>query len=272
MRTSEDFGTQGEKPTHPELLDWLASEFMDQRLEHEADAPTDRDVGDVPAVLACAAGTRDARSGEHAAGAADRGCGCRPNWFATRRSAASGLLNPAIGGKSIRPPQPAGVAELGYASSVKWVESTGTDRYRRGLYIHFQRTTPYPLLINFDAPDSNVTCTRRARSNTPLQALNLLNDPVFFEAAQALAGACLNEAPGDLEHARLRLRAVPRPPSAARDGAAAQYFDRATAFRDDAKSSAAMLPVEWPARPRATRGLGSVSRVLLNLDEFITRE
>ena len=102
----------------------------------------------------------------------------------------SGLLDDRIGGKSVRPPQPTGVAELGYANSVKWVESKGADRYRRGFYIHYQRTTPYPQLINFDAPDSNVACTRRTRSNTPLQALNLLNDPVFLEAAQALAVGC----------------------------------------------------------------------------------
>jgi hypothetical protein len=107
--------------------------------------------------------------------------------------AASGLLNTAIGGRSVRPPQPAGIAELGYGNSVKWPEDKGPERYRRGLYIHFQRTTPYPMLMNFDAPDSNVACTRRSRSNTPLQALNLLNDPVFFEASQALAHRVLSE-------------------------------------------------------------------------------
>ena len=81
---------------------------------------------------------------------------------------------------------------------MKWEESTGADRYRRGLYIHFQRTAPYPQLMNFDAPDSNrVLHPPRARSNTPLQALNLLNDPVFFEAAQALAFRVLRKSPAD---------------------------------------------------------------------------
>src|SRR4030095_8135148 len=78
------------------------------------------------------------------------------------------------------------IAALGYANSVKWEESKGADQYRRGLYIFFQRTVPYPMLMTFDAPDSNTSCTRRERSNTPLQALTLLNDPVFFECAQAL--------------------------------------------------------------------------------------
>src|SRR6185369_6231740 len=135
---------------------------------------------------------------------------------------ASGLLNPAIGGPSIRPHLPADIAALGYANSVKWQESKGAEQYRRGLYIFFQRTVPYPMLMTFDAPDSNATCTRRERSNTPLQALTLLNDPVFFECAQALATRvtatsanpperirrafqfCLSRAPTKPEQARLQ--------------------------------------------------------------------
>src|SRR5207245_11403688 len=85
-----------------------------------------------------------------------------------------------------RRPLPADIAAIGYADSIKWAESQGAEKYRRGLYILFQRTVPYPMLMTFDAPDSNVTCTRRERSNTPLQALTLLNDPVFFECARAL--------------------------------------------------------------------------------------
>src|SRR6185436_11430117 len=82
---------------------------------------------------------------------------------------------------------PADIAALGYANSVKWKESVGEDRYRRGMYIFFQRTVPYPMLMSFDAPDSNTTCTRRERSDTPLQALALWNDPVFFDCARTLA-------------------------------------------------------------------------------------
>ena len=101
------------------------------------------------------------------------------------------LLTPTIGGPSVHPRQPAGISELTYAGSARWVESTGPDRYRRGLYTWFQRTSPYPMLMTFDAPDSNVTCTRRDRSNTPLQALTLLNDPVFhwFDGADELPHA-----------------------------------------------------------------------------------
>src|SRR5207237_7392924 len=103
----------------------------------------------------------------------------------------------------VRPPQPAGISELTYAGSARWVESTGPDRYRRGLYTWFQRTSPYPMLVTFDAPDSNLCCVRRERSNTPLQALTLLNDPVFFECAQAL-GRRLSQHPAGSEQERLR--------------------------------------------------------------------
>jgi len=78
------------------------------------------------------------------------------------------LIDLRVGGRSIKPPQPKGVAELSYAGSVKWEESTGADKYRRGLYIHFQRTTPYPQLMNFDAPSASLSCTRRERTDTPL--------------------------------------------------------------------------------------------------------
>ena len=160
--------------------------------------------------------------------------------------AASGLLYPAIGGPSVRPPQPKGVAELGYANNVKWRESPAPDRYRRGLYIHYQRTTPYPQLSNFDEPDSNVSCTRRQRSNTPLQALNLLNDPVFFEAAQALANRIVRQGGADPLGYAFNL-CLARDPSISERRRMEEY------------------------RTHGGDWLG-VSRILLNLDELITRE
>ena len=117
--------------------------------------------------------------------------------------AASGLLVDDIGGPSVRPPLPEGVANLGYANSVKWPESEGPDKYRRGLYIFFQRTVAYPMLVAFDCPDSNEAKLSRNRSNTPLQALTLLNDPVFVEAAQAL-GTRLLELPAGTGPERAR--------------------------------------------------------------------
>src|SRR6185437_7045276 len=113
--------------------------------------------------------------------------------------AASGLLTRTIGGPSVRPPQPPGISELTYANSARWIESKGPDRHRRGLYIWFQRTSPYPMLMTFDAPDSNVCCVRRERSNTPLQALTTLNDTVFVECAQALGRRMAHEMSGTPE-------------------------------------------------------------------------
>lgn len=104
---------------------------------------------------------------------------------------AGGLLNEKIGGPSIKPPLPPDIAALTYASSLQWKESASDEKFRRGLYIHFQRTIPFPMLMTFDEPDSNVTCTRRERSNTPLQSLTLLNDVEFFQCAQSLGAKAM---------------------------------------------------------------------------------
>jgi hypothetical protein len=247
VRTSEDFGTQGEPPTHPELLDWLAAEFMDggwslksmHRLivtsaTYRQSSRLREDLRDKdPDNRLLARQTRLRLPAELIRDAALQ---------------ASGLLYPAIGGKSIRPVQPESISKLTYANGAPWQESEGPDRYRRGLYIHYQRTSPYPQLMNFDAPDSNTACTRRRRSNSPLQALNLLNDPVFEEAAQALAARVAAEAaagPARLE--RMFRLCLGRPPDPVER-------DRIATFLEQQKS------------------LFELARALMNLDEFITRE
>ena len=259
VSTSEDFGTQGERPTHPELLDWMASEFIERGWS----------MKQMHQLIVMSAAYRqssrarkdlETRDPDNSLIARQSRLRLPAELIRDEALAVSGLLNDKIGGKSVRPPQPAGIAELGYANSVKWVESTGADRYRRGLYIHFQRTTPYPMLMNFDEPDSNTSCTRRRRSNTPLQALNLLNDPVFFEAAQALAARAVREAPA--------FHGAPRPDLAPRLQSQLEY-----AFE---------LCLGRPPKPREVDTLAKfyarensiveVARVLLNLDEFITRE
>jgi hypothetical protein len=183
---------------------------------------------------------------------------------------AAGLLDLRIGGPSVKPPQPKGVAEISYANSVKWVESPGSDKYRRGLYIHFQRTTPYPQLMNFDAPNANLACSRRARTDTPLQALNLLNDPVFFEAAQGLAFRVLRESSGPFKD-RLNYAykvVLGRDPSTREADRLARYYDEARS-----KATPELFPnkLEGVAQEEAAAWV-EVSRVLLNLDETITRE
>jgi hypothetical protein len=164
--------------------------------------------------------------------------------------AASGLLDPEIGGKSFKPPQPAGVAELSYGKKGGYQETTGPQRYRRGLYIHYQRTSPHPFLTNFDEPDSDLPCTRRRASDTALQSLNLLNDPVFFEAAGALAWRVQQEAPGSTFDDRLNYAfelCLGRKPTASEKDRLSTYFHQQQ---------------DWTG----------VGRVLLNLDEFVTRE
>jgi hypothetical protein len=275
VKTSDDFGLQGDKPTHPELLDWLATEYrrrgwsQKQMLRLLVTSATYRQSSKVRKEL-------EERDPENTLLA--RQSRLRLPAEAVRDSAllASGLLNTSIGGRSVKPPQPKGVAELSYANSVKWEESSGADRYRRGLYVHFQRTTPYPQLMNFDAPNSNVPCTRRGRSNTPLQALNLMNDPVFFEAAQGLAYRVMREGRGGFRDRlnfayTLTLGRGPAVPEAERLG---QYFDKELgSLRASPKMSIALFPGAIEGIPQTEAAAWvEIGRVILNLDEFITRE
>lgn len=277
---TDNLGMRGEAPSHPALLDWLASELIDAgwSLKH------------VHRLIATSATYR--QSSEWREDLAERDPG---NRLLARQArlrlpaeslrdaslAVAGLLDRRVGGPSVRPHQPAGVAELGYANSVEWAESAGSDRYRRGLYIHFQRTTPYPFLANFDLEERNVTMCSRERSNTPLQALNLLNDPVFFEMAQGLAFRVLSETPGRsfeerLDRAyRICLAREPRPSerSAMRD----YYVRQRTLLEEDEDAARAWFPLDsgsagWPEDRTALAAWVGLSRILLNLDEFITRE
>lgn len=250
VTTSEDFGTQGDKPSHPELLDYLAGEFRDngwsmKRIIREiALSATYRQSSDARPEL-------ETKDPENRLLARQSRVRLPAELIRDEALAASGLLNDSIGGPSVKPPQPDGVNELGYGrTNAKYKESPGNLKYKRGLYIHYQRTTPYPFLVNFDEPDSVLSCTRRSISNTPLQSLNLLNDPVFFEAAGALAKRIEAQAPGAGFNDRLtyafELTLGRKPTSAERDRLAT-YYDKQQ---------------DWTG----------ISRVLLNLDEFITRE
>jgi len=167
---------------------------------------------------------------------------------------ASGLLSRKVGGPGVFPPQPAEVFRF-TQSRRAWVESKGPERYRRGLYTYLWRQSQHPLLTTFDGPDAQTACTRRNRSNTPLQALHLANDPAFVEIAAGLGSRVLREGPADdagrIDFAfRLCLARVPLP--AERD-----RLLRYLAAQD---------------RDRPAAAWAMVARVLLNLDEFITRE
>ncbi|HXB74194.1 MAG TPA: PSD1 and planctomycete cytochrome C domain-containing protein [Candidatus Acidoferrales bacterium] len=282
VATSDDFGTQGDRPTHPELLDWLATEYrergwsMKQMVREMVTSATYRQSSNARTDLE----TRDPDNTLLA-----RQSRLRLPAEAVRDETlyAAGLLDLRIGGRSVRPAQPKGVAELSYGGSVKWEESTGADRYRRGLYILFQRTVPYPQLVTFDAPNASLSCTRRERTNTPLQALNLMNDPVFFEAAQALAYRVMSEAPVAGAQAgggfRDRLNyayevTLGREPSAREAERMGKYFDETSrTLQASPQTVSALFPNQFPGVPQADAAAWvELSRVLLNLDEFITKD
>ena len=188
----------------------------------------------------------------------------------------SGLINPQIGGPSVFPPQPPGITDLSRGNLI-WVTATGKDRYRRGLYTFWKRTSPYPGLTVFDAPSADETTVRRIRSNTPMQALTTLNDEVFVEAAQAFALRLLQEVPGD-DSARLRygfrLCVAREPDSFETNTLVAVLHNGINQFKPNPKAARSLLPEHAPAEidPARFAGWFGVSRVMLNLDETITRE
>lgn len=164
---------------------------------------------------------------------------------------ASGLLHERVGGPSVFPPQPDGVMTLGQQSR-PWRISKGEDRYRRGMYTFFWRATPYPAMTVFDAPDAMTTCTKRVRSNTPLQALTLLNDASFYEFAEALGARIIRDGGEDASE-RIRhgfLLCLSREPTTR-----------------ESELMAGLLEGKTESHAWTT-----VARVLLNSDEFITRE
>ena len=190
--TSENFGSQGEAPSHPKLLDWLAADFVEGGWS----------LKKVHKTIVMSAAYRqssaarpelDARDPDNRLLARQRRLRLPAELLRDSTLAVSGLLYPKIGGPSVRPPLPDGVTDLSYSESIEWPESEGKEKYRRGLYVLLQRTIPYPQMAAFDATAREVALCRRERSNTPLQSLNLLNDPVFTEAAQAFAVRVLKQ-------------------------------------------------------------------------------
>ncbi len=276
VATLEDFGTQGEKPSHPELLDYLATEFVRQKWSLKAlhklivTSASYRQSSRTRPELA----NRDALNVLLARQARHR---LEAEVLRDNALAISGLLMRTVGGPSVRPPQPAGISELTYAGSARWVESTGPDRYRRGLYTWFQRTSPYPMLMTFDAPDSNVCCVRRERSNTPLQALTLLNDTVFVECAQVFGKRIIEEKPGDaserIRHA-FRLCVAREPTSAELERLRTLYDELLAACRAKPEAAAKLVGKRKLTGVDALEAAAwvALARTLLNLDECVTRE
>ncbi|MGE4182331.1 MAG: DUF1553 domain-containing protein, partial [Limisphaerales bacterium] len=282
VRTTEDFGFQGELPTHPDLLDWLAVEFMrngwSQKAMHRTIvlSATYRQSSHVPA---------DAIERDPENLLLARGPRLRVEGEIVRDLAlsASGLLSRKIGGPSVFPPQLASITREGTYGPLDWKVSTGEDRFRRGIYTFAKRTAPYAAFQTFDAPSGEACVARRDSSNTPLQSLTLLNDEVFLEAAQALGRQAAHMDGDDRAIAthlfRLILTRLPRP----------SELKELLAFVDSQRArfaSGAAKPddLAGPERPGesvdSSDGSSSVidraawtalARVLLNLDETVTR-
>jgi hypothetical protein len=186
VRSTNDFGVRGDKPTHPQLLDWLASEFRRCKWSRKSM---------IRLIVGSATYRQNSRHRPELADVDPENHRLyRQNRFRMPAEvirdlnlAASGLLARRIGGPSVFPPMPAAIAKLSYSNKFQWSTSVGSDRYRRGMYTFFKRTAPHPTLMTFDCPDANTSCVKRSVSNTPLQALALLNNEVFVEAAQGLA-------------------------------------------------------------------------------------
>jgi hypothetical protein len=261
VATEDDFGARGDRPSHPALLDWLASEFVRSGW----------DVKRMHRLIVTSATYRQSSRPRPELQQIDP-----DNILLARQSsvrvpaetvrdaalAVSGLLETKLGGPGVFPPQSERVTMEAFGSN-SWKTSTGPDRYRRGLYTFILRTSPFAQSITFDAPNPLAVCTRRDRSDTPLQALTLLNDPVFAEMSAALAARIMREGgASDDERLHFAVRLC-----LARDGTAAE-IERLQEYLQSRRSAAS--DAEPAATEHAAWTSGAV--VLLNLHEFITRD
>lgn len=276
VRTTEDFGHQGDPPTHPQLLDWLAVELVRSGWSIKSlhrlivSSATYRQASGVsPELLALdadnallARGPRRRLEAEQLRDAALR---------------SAGLLTYRIGGPSVFPPQPPGVATEGAYGPLAWQTSTGEDRYRRGLYTYMKRTAPFAMSLTFDGPSGEACIARRESSNTPLQSLTLLNDIVFVEAAQALGREMATEpdkAPGAIIE-RLFRRCLTRPPENDERQLLVAYYEAQRARLASGELDAAPIAgIEKKSVTEETTDQAAwtlVARAILNLDEAITK-
>ncbi len=280
VSTSEDLGKQADPPSHKELLDWLSADLVENRWSlkrlHKqiVMSATYRQSSKV---------TEELQAKDPFNRLLARGARLRVDAEIVRdiALAASGLLNPKVGGPSVFPPAPEFLflPPVSYGPK-NWYEEKGPNRYRRGLYTFRFRSVPYPMLQAFDAPNGDMACVRRSRSNTPLQALTTLNEPMFLETARALALKTVREG-GTTDAARLRFafrRVVSRTPSEKEADMLLTLLAKQTKkYAANAWELAADDPKNPPALPAGVTpaqlaGWTTVSRVLLNLDEAITKE
>jgi hypothetical protein len=284
VKTAEDFGSQGEWPSHPDLLDWLAAEFIQGGWNVKAmqrlivTSATYRQSSVTPPELE----SRDPENRLLARGPRMR---LQAEFIRDQALAVSGLLEDSIGGRSVSPYQPAGLwEELASREDGKnwtaqtYTQSHGPDLYRRTMYTFWKRTSPPPTLSTFDAPDRETCTVRRPRTNTPLQALILLNDPTYVEASRKLAERLLTEAGSDRERIGLAFRLTMARPPAERELEVLLriYQAQAAVYRGNPGAAAKLLGV---GESRCDETLDAaelaawtvVASAILNLDETLTK-
>ena len=271
VATPNDFGTRGDRPSHPDLLDWLACEFM-QRRAGETPALRSWSVKQLIRLIVTSATYRQSsRARPELAGrdpfntllARQARFRVESEIIRDLHLATAGLLNDDLGGPAFRPFMPDDIRKLGNAGAFSWDNSTGPDLHRRGLYIFAQRTVAYPTAMTFDQANSCESCPQRERSTTPLQALTLMNHGLFVECARALArraAALPARAPRDRIQAAFQL-CLSRPPARAELDRLERLFADELALAPDRTASVAQ-----------ENALTQIAQVLLNLDEFLTRE
>jgi Protein of unknown function (DUF1549)/Protein of unknown function (DUF1553)/Planctomycete cytochrome C len=302
VETSEDFGTQGERPSHPELLDWLAVAFKDGEKERRGDGATGRrgdganpqlmawSMKNLVRLMVTSSTYRQSSMTPRALLEKDpynrllaRGPRFRMEAEMIRDTtlAASGLLSRKLGGPSVFPHQPEGVWNSPY-SGERWTMSKGEDRFRRGLYTFVRRSSPHPAMMSFDAASREYCTVRRVRTNTPLQALTTLNDEAAMEAARGLARRMIEEGGGDLKNRlifgfRASVARTPREKEIER--LAAFYRRQLDHFTANAAEAGKIARDPLTKATRATKATAAefaafamAANVLLNLDETLTKE
>lgn len=277
VATAEEFGSQGDLPTHPDLLDWLAVEFMDQAwdmkrlLKTILMSATYRQSSKVSRELA----QLDPENRLLARGPRFR---LPAETIRDQALAVAGLLSQKKFGPPVKPPQPSLGLNAAFGSSTDWQASSGDDRYRRGIYTTWRRSNPYPSMSTFDAPNREVCTLRRVRTNTPLQALVTMNDPVYIEAAQAFGRIAIRQ-PGSLEE-KLEFalsRALSRPVKPEEVAVLKRLYEKALEAlksQPDQAKKLATDPIGAAPEGIDTIDLAAwtiVSNSILNLDEFLMR-
>lgn len=276
VKTLNDFGSQGERPSHPEMLDWLAADLM-------RDWDTKRVIKQIvmsATYQQSSQVTREQLTVDQENRLLARGPRQRLDAEAIRDNslAIAGILNPAIGGKSIKPAQPAGTWEINEMGGYPYDKSTGNDLYRRGLYVYWRRSTVYPSFVTLDAPTREFCVAQRAKTSTPLQSLVLMNDPVFVESARAFAQRLLAE-PNLDSAARTRLAwriALARNPTETEHAILNRTLEQQLiTYRSDKEAAKKLIAVGDLPRPEAIdesdlAAWTALCNVILNLNETIS--